>query len=230
MKVCEECGAPNAKICKAHDIRLCSDCMKLDEYCMICKTEAKKTYYLTDKDLVNVECTEVANSVYRNSMLCLYNKREIINEFCLKHSIDQYDDDAIENKLEELADAKKNAALKREENAMKRRLNRKKKLIKELELYGLELRSDSKLCKSYIDGTAKEWTLEEIITRMCEMKFLYEYCKMDKCYKEAERRQCEELNAGYIPDVPVEVDAEWIALKKYTKNGKYPKKWPWLVY
>jgi hypothetical protein len=43
--------------------------------------------------------------------------------------------------------------------------------------------------------------------------------------KIAEKYQCEELEAGYFPDIPVFDQAETSALKK--SNG-YPDKWPWL--
>lgn len=90
---------------------------------------------------------------------------------------------------------------------------------------GLELRSDSNLCKKYIDGDVKD--LQGVVKRMCQMKYLYDYCHMDECHEIAYEQQCDELNAGYFPDCSVSDQAELIALRKYS-NGKYPDNWPWM--
>lgn len=59
------------------------------------------------------------------------------------------------------------------------RLFRRKKLRHIFKLYNLKMRSDSTLCKKYIDGTLdKEWTHEKVAHKMCEMKYLFDYCNM----------------------------------------------------
>ena len=81
----------------------------------------------------------------------------------------------------------------------------------------MELCSDSKLCEGYIDGTIKDWTVEKIAERMCQMKYLFDYAGMEY--------QKEEFENGYFPDMTVFEQAEDSALRKI---GGYPKKWPWL--
>lgn len=224
---CAECGASKARMNRAHQIRLCVECAKLDEYDMICKTEAKKKYYLTDADLENCDCIEVESLTYRSTMY-LYKRVDVISEFCVKYGADPNDEDSIQEAMDEIVEKKDEARLKREANVKKRRKKRKQDLIAALDAYGLELRPDSKLCSGYINGTCKDWTIDKIVKRMCQMKYLYEYCRMDKCYQKAVREQELTWEAGYIPDVPLEVEAEDIALAKYGYKGGYPKKWPWM--
>jgi len=224
---CENCSEPNSRISKAHHIRLCKKCLELDDYKMICKTNAKRDYFLSDTDLSDYDPV----SVYRGggySDYVLYNQKDIINHFCTKYEVDHDDSDAISAKQEELAEKRDESRMKRALNVELKQKRRKKELKNALEISGLELRADSKLCLGYIDGSIKDWSIEEIVNRMCQMKYLYDYCHMDKCYKKAEKNQAKEFNAGYIPDVPLFDEAEYIALKKYGKNGGYPKKWPWM--
>lgn len=42
---------------------------------------------------------------------------------------------------------------------------------------GVKFRSDSALCSQYINGTS-DLSLDYVVQRMCEMKYLYEYCHM----------------------------------------------------
>ena len=64
---------------------------------------------------------------------------------------------------------------------------------------------------------------------MCEMKYLYEYCSMDKWLRQAER-ECaatlREIDAGYFPDLGVFDLAEDYALEM--AHG-YPRVWPWMI-
>lgn len=92
--------------------------------------------------------------------------------------------------------------------------------------YKLTLRNDSKLCTGYINGTIKDLTCKQIAVRMCQMKYLYDYCHMNDCCEEAYESQQEEYRAGYLPDCTVFEQAELIALHKY---GNYPNVWPWLA-
>jgi hypothetical protein len=99
-------------------------------------------------------------------------------------------------------------------------------LVNALAAKHLVLREDSKLCQMYIEGCKDAWTLEQIVHRMCQMKYLYDYCHMDECCDEAYKEQKEEKQAGYWPDRTVMEQAEMIALEKY---GNYPLAWPWLL-
>jgi hypothetical protein len=115
-----------------------------------------------------------------------------------------------------------NKILKKEEKCLKRKVL----LTKALTKAGLELREDSKLCKKYISGEIKE-NKNNIVERMCQMRYLFEYCNMNECKEEAYNNQIEIFNAGYFPDCSVFEEAEFIALDKYS-NGKYPKIFPWM--
>ena len=106
-------------------------------------------------------------------------------------------------------------------------MKRKQKLIKALTDVGVTLRSDSVLCKQYIDGES-EYTVKEIAKRMAEMKYLFEYCHMKECKKKAynELNNCNYYDP-YYNEVLFDI-AEKTALKKYS-NGEYPTIFPWQV-
>lgn len=102
---------------------------------------------------------------------------------------------------------------------------RKEQLTKALEEKGLKLRDDSKLCMNYINDSLKErWTIDGIVERMCQMKYLFEYCNIESYMEKAEKEYYDELNAGYLPDCSIIDTAEAYAMK----NKEYPNKWPWL--
>jgi len=105
------------------------------------------------------------------------------------------------------------------EKEMKERMRntRMYDLKTELKRYGCEFREDSNLCKKYVDGTLEEsWDMDKIVTRMCEMKFLFEYTNFAQYYNsvkgkltfdEAEQRMVSCLPGGTYPP---------------------PGMWPWL--
>jgi hypothetical protein len=105
---------------------------------------------------------------------------------------------------------------------------RRSQLSSELKKVHVELRSDSKLCNGYIDGSLDNWTISQIIKRMCEMKFLYEYCDMNAAYEKAKQNFYNSRYDRYERYNTQEIfeDAERIALRR--SNG-YPKIFPWLV-
>jgi len=78
----------------------------------------------------------------------------------------------------------------------------------------------------YIDGSlGDEWSISDIVRRMSEMKYLFEYCDIRSVMKTIEEEYIETLEAGYFPDTPVFNMAEYVVM---TKIGQYPDKWPWL--
>ena len=193
--------------------------MSNDDNKKICKTTAKEAYFLTDKELSLLDSIGVQK---RHSYIhyVLYDKNEVIQAFCDKYKVHECDIEEQQEKLKLEKEVKKaNRQAKRKETKSKR----KKELIKALEEKGLELRSDSKLCQMYIDGS--KWTLAQVVQRMCQMKYLYDYCDMDAYYEEARESQYEEREAGYYPDMSIMEEAEDRALRKH---GFYPQEWPWL--
>ena len=59
---------------------------------------------------------------------------------------------------------------------------RKNELIDALKKYKLSLRSDSKLCEKYIQSGIRGigMSIDDIVERMAEMKYLFDYCNMRK--------------------------------------------------
>lgn len=216
---CDVCQKVPARRNPALDKRLCAQCKLDPEYKLIYKTTAKNKYFLTETDIDQLECFYSTNM---GKLVTLVRKQDAKDYFCSKHAITE---DEIRQKRNQLEERKQQRQEKRIENKQNRQSIRRKKLFKALKKAGLELRSDSKLCQGYIDGTIKDWTIKQIVERMCQMKFLYEYAKMDKYLEKAEEMQAAELHAGYIPDIPVFHQAESLAL---AKTGGYPDTWPWM--
>ena len=134
--------------------------------------------------------------------------------------------EGIEDKLKELELLKADKSHKIANTKTVKKNTRKEQLVNALNEYKLKLRADSKLCTGYIDGTIKEYSIQQIVNRMCQMKYLYDYCDMDGAYDEAKQSQREEINAGYFPDCSLFDEAEMIALHK--NGGKYPAVYPWM--
>ena len=99
-------------------------------------------------------------------------------------------------------------------------------LKKKLKEYDLVLRSDSRLCQKYIENDYINMNIDEVVQRMCQMRFLFDYCNMRKVLEKVGQEQYEELDAGYIPDVPVFEWAEYLILEEI---NSYPTEWPWIV-
>lgn len=100
---------------------------------------------------------------------------------------------------------------------------RKKEIVLALAKVGLKLRTDSKLCRAYIELGYGD--LQDIVSRMCEMKYLYEYSNMRDELNKVELAQINLYEAGYIPDCSVFEEAEDNILNSI---GGYPDIWPWL--
>jgi hypothetical protein len=224
-KTCLECKTKRGKMSSAFSVYLCEDCKFEDAYILITKTNTKKNYFLTDDELVNLRAIH-KNSSYGPATY--FTKRDILAFLCIKYNVD-YDDILrhVRELRKEKEEQKKERNIRAQEKKQKEKEKRRKKLIAALAEYKLVLRSDSVLCERYIDGYSN-FTLEEIVSRMCEMKFLYEYCHMDECREEAYQENVETLRAGYFPDMTVSENAEYIALKKYS-NGEYPRVFPWMI-
>lgn len=222
--LCEECNNYLGKKQTIINKFLCNTCKELNKYIVITKTNAKKNYLFKDDDLIDLTSYEGKSSY---GPATYYTIEDLDVKACNKYNIHK---DNIKEFLSKLHHEKAIKSKERKEKMLITKENkikkRREKLISELAKVKLQLRSDSVLCKKYIDGTS-EYDLEYIIERMCQMKYLFEYCHMDECKQIAYEQQLEEFNAGYFPDCSVFDEAEYIALKKYS-NGKYPVVFPWL--
>lgn len=191
----------------------------------MCKSNAKNDYYLTDKDLSKYTGTLVSR--YKKPNYTMYHKADMIDAFCTKYNVTS---DQIDAKLQELSNKKIARKTKKDDKKKNDQMKRKQLLVNALQEQGLELRNDSVLCEQYIEGDSgilKEWSINSIVERMCEMKYLYDYCHMHSMLDEAYHEQKEEREQGYYPDMSVAELAEMKALEKYS-NNKYPNPWPWL--
>ncbi len=224
--ICDDCEQlTNSYIKNANDENLCTDCGQKDVHIYICKTNIKKDYFLTDKDLLlaNLDIIDVKNPKYNSgARMNLFKKSDITDLFCEKYSVthEEIQDQII--KLHELKEAKKKRTL---ENKAGKVVSKTTILENALKKYKLDMRSDSKLCSGFIDGSIKDWTVDQVVHRMCQMKYLFDYCDMDDCFEEAKTRRQEEYDAGYFPDMPLFDEAEQIALKN---AGGYPQVFPWM--
>jgi hypothetical protein len=227
---CEGCGeTKNLSKDRARQFYLCNACDESIEYKLICKSHIKNDYFMDESEMKGCEYFLIDRRSY--PMMTLYALKDVIRIFSLQHGIDSKNMDDVKNKINELKNIKNQKQIEKKQKAQQKKQtmmgNKKKKLTKALNTYGLELRDDSKLCNGYIDGSIKDWSIDGIVQRMCQMKYLYDYCNMDDCYDKAYEDQQEEYNAGYFPDCSVFEQAEMMALKKC---GGYPEEWPWLEY
>ena len=225
---CIECLVKKGSMRSKTNLMLCKDCVKIDKYKLISTTNAKNMYYLKDIDLDDLYDmpghTGYGYGIY-------YYLEDIKNTACAKHNTDR---EHLDEVIRKLSDDKSFCVQARNDRSVEKRNrsieNRKTNLINALREAGLELRNDSKLCAKYISGEIKggDKELPNIVNRMCQMKYLYDYCHMNECQDIAYEQHCEELKAGYFPDCSVSEMAELIALEKYS-NNKYPTVFPWQI-
>lgn len=226
---CIECGEKKTKKAKGRDFYLCEKCMELDKYKVLCMTHIKNQYFVTEDELFAYDY-HIARQGRGYPDMILYNINDVKDVFCSKYGIDREDDNAITDKMNSLREEKEKKSRERKEKIKQKKEEKKNKkrnnLSNALKEYGLTLRNDSKLCNGFIDGTITDWSINEIVHRMCQMKYLYDYCDMNSCYQKAYEDQRDELKAGYFPDCTVFEQAEMIALDEH---GGYPEVWPWLT-
>ena len=100
-------------------------------------------------------------------------------------------------------------------------------IIEALELKGLKLRSDSRLCEMYIDGD-NDWTVKEIVDEMARMRYLYEYTNYQKTFSKEFNKRVEMLSCynGYYSGI--KKDAREEIEDDIKDRFKVPKVWPWL--
>jgi hypothetical protein len=108
-------------------------------------------------------------------------------------------------------------------NIQKRHL----RLQKYLKKYGLEMRENSKICNLYLSKKVSPksvWNnVHNVIDRLCELRFLNEYCNIKNIMKELKR---EEQNRD-LSHYEIFTAAENVALERFGDNGNYPKVYPW---
>lgn len=255
MPVCDHCqGKTQASFSLAFNKTLCAACKMNEPYKMLYKSTAKLQYFLTDKDLHEIEMFPGPKN--RNGGACghrdtfLVRESDVKSRFCQKFSVTPNE---IAGKLQELQTIKAAKRAKRvatsnhvgraephqpgynggpvivsphhiDSSQLLLREQRKQELVDALAEYKLSLRADSKLCQGYINGTITDRSVDEIVHRMCQMHFLFNYADMDNCLDRAYELHNAERNDGCFSDFSVFERAERLALKK----RPYPSSWPWL--
>jgi len=227
---CDNCHQKGGTNSIAFNMILCSHCKYSEQYKMMYKTTAKTYYFLTENDIQSIDTFDGPR--IRQKTTTLVRKSDVKDIFCQKYQISPSKIDERLKELSKLKNIRQERAAERKNMTIQKR---KAELIQALAKYRLQLRNDSKLCQKYIDNTInhqsrsvplhRNWTLDQVVERMCQMHFLYNYANMDRCLEKAKSQQEEELEAGYFPDISIFEEAEMLALE--ATNG-YPDNWPWL--
>ena len=217
---------------------VCIECNKLDKYTLITKTNAKLKYFLTEDDLddSNLPNYEGKSGYGPGTYFTIY---DIKNKLCEKNNanIDQFDN-VLAKLLSDKKKRKEDRIVKSNAKIQLQRTKRKEILVNALQKAGLEFRNDSELCSKYINDnfTTKQSDdiVDKIVKRMCQMKYLYDYCHMAECknivYDEyMDMRNNDEYSYfEYYAHGSISDEAEILALQKYS-NSVYPQIFPWQI-
>jgi hypothetical protein len=258
-KYCDDCQLPLGKKFKIffNGISLCFKCLKTTiKFIFIDECDIRFKYMLEPVDYKDIESINAPNLKCKPIKISIkqtyYNENDIIKKFCDKYNIQKNE---VSDKIEKLKNEKKEQQDLIERAWIAEKKKREMILSNELNKYKLQLRSDSKLCNGYINGTLNkyQWTVQTIVTRMCEVKFLFDYCNMayylNRVHQNA--RKYNEYRYKYRNDDDDDDEeedddddddddddkyrdnsqelfdeAEIMALRNHC--GKYPQQWPWL--
>lgn len=221
---CDECHTNPGKSIRFIDYPVCEPCSQLPRYNFITKSDAKEDYLVKDEDLNGLDAHQVSSRYGSRQFALLFNKLDIMHKSCERHSTTLEElSSVLESKKQDKYAKSLARKMKIQENRNMREALRREQMIDALRVVGLELRDDSKLCQLYIEG--KTDNLSQIVRRMGEMRFLYEYCHMEECRDEAYKNMREERDLFGHCDTTVQDIAESIALAKYSR-GQYPEVLP----
>ena len=102
---------------------------------------------------------------------------------------------------------------------VKNMMKRKKEIVAELGKVGLLLRSDSRMCAEYIDGSRDD--LQEIVKVMIEMNFLHKYTDYADIMKRVVQRQYDEIaDLGWLPTDEYEMLVEQIDFHALSQSAQ----------
>ena len=173
-------------------------------------------FCLSAKDLAALNFTEVPNPHFRRAgaPMKLYVLEDVRAAAHAKHG---------GAAGVEAAAAKRSAAAdKRRATVQGRCDHRRLQLVTALGKFGLELRADSKLCESYINR-AGSFTIDQVVRRMCEMRFLHHHTHYVDILHDI-RRDIREMGERWDSDETAD-DAE---VQAVGQAGGWPARWPWL--
>jgi hypothetical protein len=156
---CCECHAFDSRLRRLHCLELCDYCNGSDKYRLISKSRAIKEHEITATELI---------PLYFKIFTTPGNHTYFLDSDIKDYILDR---DASEN-------SEKCGYIEH----MEQKYNRRKQLLAELNGRGLQLRDDSKLCKQFIESKYCNQSLGDVVTRMCQMRYLYDYCNMERCF------------------------------------------------
>ena len=184
---CLYCHSESARTDSWYEVPVCNDCKRQPNSIFECltKTIAKKEYMLTDGDLDHLEYIETRNPYYRNaSPMNLFLKSDVV----------AYANKKYDGKFQEVKDKKATKSKATKEKKATRREVRTAELKAALEMEGLELRSDSKLCQNYVDNKLHEsWTIKAVVAMCAEMRWLHNHTNYPQLLKEAVHDMAEQI-------------------------------------
>lgn len=97
--------------------------------------------------------------------------------------------------------------------------SRRDELSKRLAAAGIPMREDSALIREHVFFGSK--TPETIVQKLCEARYLHEYCDFHAGYQLAKNSA-----AGHMPRTQWLEHVQHCVLAQ-TKTGVFPDKWPW---
>ncbi len=149
------------------------------------KTTAKDMFRITDKQCNELPFENARNPHYRSAApMVVFDTVDVFQAAIERHKsvkgIQEYQD-----KLKTRGQEKKHRERQKAIDANLKVKERRIQLIEALRKKGVELRSDSKLCASWIrghcvmknaQGQKQEMTMDQVVYRMCCVRFLFDHC------------------------------------------------------
>ncbi len=209
-KICMECGRHNAK--SYFNYILCKKCTKTKKYKSISRAVAHIKYGVTDDNLLKIRRRIREDDA----------KSVDLDGYYLEHEVKLLTNNRIlENREKRSYRRKYGYHHKRWDPEGEQK--REHELIEELGKYGLQLRSDSTVCYKYIRGY-KEKNINEVVEKMCTMKYLFEYTEYSKLMKELIIKQKYMFVAFDKHEMRAIVKKQILE----SNGGKWPSPWPWM--
>lgn len=165
-KTCYVC-----KTVKFRKIRgMCANCSPMFT---ISRSQAKTQYNLLDSDLSDLYSYDIKTQWGHGKMYMLL---EVRNRAIEKHfRLIPVTKEEYGHFLNLFLDEKSKKAERRREAVERKQTSREQTLSDALAKHKLKIRSDSYLCKSYVDGSIKD--LDHVVTQMVVLDFLFKNCQ-----------------------------------------------------
>lgn len=105
---------------------------------------------------------------------------------------------------------------------------RRKDLTRELSKLGCgPIRSDSRLCAGFVDGSVRakpngqQWTAKRVARRMAEMKYIHEYCEAFREEVDETQKKVNKLHDEKLNEVELWIQHEKASGKKKKRRSRY---------